>query len=491
MTPLQRISACSTFLILLGVGLGLPWVHAAEEIALVKEGGVYKLPVKINGVLTLQFILDTGAADIQIPADVARTLLRTGTMQAADFLPGSTYRLADGTTVQSPRFMLRSVQIGTRVLTQVPASIGNLDSALLLGQSVLEKVGTWSMDSQRRVLALGPLRGREGPRATPDTTVTTAANSHPRPAPLAVPSRQAAQGTASASPSLVDAHTVERPAIHLGDTYVLESLYPDTPALHNTTARTVVAVDPGTITMTSTNIRSKTGKGRTLVFTPEWNLRSSRNADGSGYDYTPQLPYFAFPLYPGKTWQQTSRETSVKTGAVREHTCTATVGEWEEVSVAAGTCQALTMTTHTVFVDLATGQHSTGTDLSWYAPSVRRSVQSVITSQTVHGPHERPCIQLLQYELHERSACAVCQGSRERPGRRSGDGATLSLPIPHHASHHTAVSLDPSRNVDWPQPCGAPMASHPAEAPRGASAGDRPPSTIMIAPRSAHASLLS
>ena len=42
-------------------------------------------------------------------------------------------------------------------MTQVPVSIGNLASALLLGQSVLEKVGTWSMDSQRQVLTFGTL----------------------------------------------------------------------------------------------------------------------------------------------------------------------------------------------------------------------------------------------------------------------------------------------------------------------------------------------
>ena len=167
MKTLQRTSVFHAFLILLVVSVGLPSVHAAEEIALVKEGGVYKLPVKMNGVLTLHFILDTGAADVQIPADVALTLVRAGTIQSADFLPGRTYTLADGTTVRSPRFMLRSVHIGSRVMTQVPASIGNLDSALLLGQSVLEKLGTWSMDSQRRVLALGPLQTRDVARGTP------------------------------------------------------------------------------------------------------------------------------------------------------------------------------------------------------------------------------------------------------------------------------------------------------------------------------------
>ena len=76
------------------------------------------------------------------------------------------------------------------------------------------------------------------------------------------------------------------------------------------------------------------------------------------------------------------------------------VGDWEEVSVAAGTFRALIITTHTVLVDLATGQQSTGTDMSWYAPTVHRSVKSVITSQNFQGQQERQVIQLLQYDIH-------------------------------------------------------------------------------------------
>ena len=142
---------------MLGISsIWLPAAHA-EEIPLNKEGGLYTIPVEINGVLTLQFILDSGAAEVLIPADVALTLIRAGTIQQSDFLPGRTYTLADGTTVQSPRFILRRLKIGTRLLTQVPASIGNLSSMLLLGQSVLERFGTWSMDNQRRMLVLGPV----------------------------------------------------------------------------------------------------------------------------------------------------------------------------------------------------------------------------------------------------------------------------------------------------------------------------------------------
>jgi len=126
----------------------------AEEISLVKVGGVYALPVDINGVLKLNFILDSGASEVNIPSDVVLTLVRAGTIKDTDFLPGKTYVLADGSTLRSPRFTIRSLKIGSREIKDVPASVDNIASSLLLGQSLLERLGTWSLDNQRRVLIL-------------------------------------------------------------------------------------------------------------------------------------------------------------------------------------------------------------------------------------------------------------------------------------------------------------------------------------------------
>ena len=123
-----------------------------EEIPLVKTGGVYALPVEINSVLTLHFILDSGATEVNIPADVALTLLRTGTIKDTDFLPGATYVLADGSKLNSPRLILRSLKIGHQLINNVAASVGNTTSSLLLGQSFLEKLGAWGIDNQRQVL---------------------------------------------------------------------------------------------------------------------------------------------------------------------------------------------------------------------------------------------------------------------------------------------------------------------------------------------------
>jgi hypothetical protein len=64
----------------------------AIEIPLQKQGGVYSLPVRINGVITLDFILDSGASEVTIPADVALTLLRAGTISGGDFLDSYAFR---------------------------------------------------------------------------------------------------------------------------------------------------------------------------------------------------------------------------------------------------------------------------------------------------------------------------------------------------------------------------------------------------------------
>lgn len=141
--------------LLLGVLIMMAGIPVkATEVPMVKEGGVFTVPVRINDVLTLHFILDSGAAEVQIPADVALTLLRTGTIREGDFLPGSTYRMADGSRVKSARFVLRKLQIGNLAVQNVSASLGSVEGPLLLGQSLLSRLPTWSLDNRRQVLIL-------------------------------------------------------------------------------------------------------------------------------------------------------------------------------------------------------------------------------------------------------------------------------------------------------------------------------------------------
>jgi clan AA aspartic protease (TIGR02281 family) len=125
-----------------------------QKIPLVKEYGTYKVPVEINGVVKLHFTVDTGAAHVSIPLDVAHTLKRAGTIKDSDFMGIGTYILADGTTVEQPTYRIRQLRMGSCVLHGVTASISDVEGSLLLGQSFLNRFKSWSIDNQKQVLIL-------------------------------------------------------------------------------------------------------------------------------------------------------------------------------------------------------------------------------------------------------------------------------------------------------------------------------------------------
>jgi hypothetical protein len=128
--------------------------ESGHEVPLVRDGNVLKAPVVINRQLVKLFIIDSGSSDVQVPAEVFLTLYPE-TVAESDFLPGTEYRLADGRTIQSQRFMIRSLRIGTHEFEGVEASISDPGTPLLLGQNVLGRLGSWSIDNRRGVLVLG------------------------------------------------------------------------------------------------------------------------------------------------------------------------------------------------------------------------------------------------------------------------------------------------------------------------------------------------
>ena len=123
-------------------------------IGLKKEGGILVVPVLINSAITLEFVIDSGASSVSIPADVVLTLIRTGTLRDTDFLGEQTYVLADGTKVPSDTFRIRSLKVGSRTLENVVGSIAPVQGSLLLGQSFLSRFKSWSIDNKRQVLLL-------------------------------------------------------------------------------------------------------------------------------------------------------------------------------------------------------------------------------------------------------------------------------------------------------------------------------------------------
>lgn len=53
------------------------------------------VPVQINDMIPIPFVLDSGASEVVIPADVLSVLRRTGTVKDSDFIGTGTYVLAE------------------------------------------------------------------------------------------------------------------------------------------------------------------------------------------------------------------------------------------------------------------------------------------------------------------------------------------------------------------------------------------------------------
>ena len=121
---------------------------------MVESGGIYQVPVVINDALKLDFIVDSGASDVSIPSDVVLALIRTGTIKKSDFIGTETYRLADGSAVSSGTFIIRSLKVGDQTVTNVRASIADVNGPLLLGQSFLKRFKSWSQDNAAHELIL-------------------------------------------------------------------------------------------------------------------------------------------------------------------------------------------------------------------------------------------------------------------------------------------------------------------------------------------------
>ena len=125
-----------------------------QEIALNSDGAALYVPVLVDDSITLKFVVDSGASDVSIPADVVQTLIRMGKIHPGDFRGERTFELADGARVPSQLFVIHSMRVGNREVKEVMASITNRRGSPLLGQSFLKRFKSWSIDNRRRVLVL-------------------------------------------------------------------------------------------------------------------------------------------------------------------------------------------------------------------------------------------------------------------------------------------------------------------------------------------------
>ena len=125
-----------------------------EEIPFTKEGGVCKVKCAING-LPLHFIFDTGAADVSISSVEATFMAKNDFLSSSDIIGKQNYQTADGNITEGTIINLKDVKLGSLHLNNIKASVvRNQVAPLLLGQSVLSKLGKIEIDNTKKVLRI-------------------------------------------------------------------------------------------------------------------------------------------------------------------------------------------------------------------------------------------------------------------------------------------------------------------------------------------------
>lgn len=123
-------------------------IETISEIQMKKMySGVYEIPCALNN-LPLKFIFDTGASSVTISSVEANFMLKNGYLQEADIKGKEYYSVATGEIHEGTTIRLREIKIGDAILRNVDASVvRNQQAPLLLGQSVLERFGTVTIDN--------------------------------------------------------------------------------------------------------------------------------------------------------------------------------------------------------------------------------------------------------------------------------------------------------------------------------------------------------
>jgi clan AA aspartic protease (TIGR02281 family) len=132
----------------------LPLPLRASEIPLGMDGGIYTVPVQINGSVAMQFLVDPGAGVVVIPLSVLRSLIRNGTLTDNDLIGIGTAELADSSLYVTARVRLRELRIGNVAVHDVTAVVSPGLSQPLLGQSFLRRFASVTFDNQRHILIL-------------------------------------------------------------------------------------------------------------------------------------------------------------------------------------------------------------------------------------------------------------------------------------------------------------------------------------------------
>lgn len=131
------------------------------KVDLIRSGNTFTTPIIFNNTIKLEGVIDSGASELFIPADIIKVLVRSGSITDTDFLGKQQYTIANGDVKEYLRVKIKLLQLGDIVLENVIAIVGDIDANILIGQSVLSRFKTWKIDNSSNQLIVENVKQKE------------------------------------------------------------------------------------------------------------------------------------------------------------------------------------------------------------------------------------------------------------------------------------------------------------------------------------------
>lgn len=129
-----------------------------SEIPFTVENGNCYIKCQINE-LPMRFVFDTGASDVSISMVEASFMMKNGYLTSKDVIGSAQFSDAVGNVSEGTVINLKKVKFGDLELDNVRASVvRNQKAPLLLGQTVLSRIGKIEIDNQKRVIVVKYLK---------------------------------------------------------------------------------------------------------------------------------------------------------------------------------------------------------------------------------------------------------------------------------------------------------------------------------------------
>lgn len=130
--------------------------NSSDEVIVpfTEQGGVKLIDVTVNQEFTIKMIIDSGCSSTLISIAEARFLYEKGGLTQEDILGTAQSKIADGTIVENMVVNLKELVIGGKIVcSNVIAVVSpNAQAPLLLGNEVLDRTPSYSVDNQNKVI---------------------------------------------------------------------------------------------------------------------------------------------------------------------------------------------------------------------------------------------------------------------------------------------------------------------------------------------------